>query len=96
MTELTFTPTLIIAIIGLIFTLLTAFAGVVAGFVRIESKTNVNTADISELFKHSEDRTVHHPADELDRRFSVLDVGVAEIKKGIDKINDRFDKFFSK
>lgn len=89
------TPTIVIALIALAVTLLGVFAGIVAGFVRIESRTNSHTEDIKELFRHSENDRIHHPADELDRRFSVVDRAASEIKAEIVKLGERIDRFLT-
>jgi hypothetical protein len=90
---------LIPAIVGLAV-LLGIFAGVVGGFVRMESKSNQNTSDIADIYrtmeKHTENRNIHHDGEELDRRFNVVESGMHKIEKGIDKLVERFDKFLNK
>ena len=93
-------PGTVIALIGVTLGLLTAFAGVVGGFIRIEVKTNTNTQTIDELWQkvdqHSQDRSIHPPVDELDRRFDEVKDGMQKIDKGIEKLTERFDKFLTK
>jgi hypothetical protein len=89
-------PTLIVAIIGISVTVLGLLAAVHARFVRLEAKSGAYDQDISELYKHAEDRSIHHPQAELDRRFNVLEGGMEKIEKGIEKLVQRFDNFLSK
>lgn len=90
------TPTVILGIAGLVLALFTAFAGIIGAFVRLESKTNAHTTDITELFKHTEDRSIHPPADDLDRRFLALADGMDKIEKQLEKLIERFDRFLNK
>lgn len=95
------TPTVVISGLVALVVILTAFAGIVGGFVRLESKTNANGNDINELYreveKHRDNRNVHHDGDELDRRFGVLTEGMNDIKEqvkdGFKEITHRMDNF---
>lgn len=94
----------IISAIVAIVVVLTAFAGIIGGFVRMESKTNQHTLDISDLYvkveTHAGDARVHHDGDELNRRFTVVEEGIKEIsqqvKTGFEKVADRIDRLIEK
>ena len=97
------TPSVLLGLAAFILTLLTAFAAIVGGFVRGESKTNQNTSDISDLYerleRHTESRDIHPAAKDLDRRFALIEHTMqeikTEIKEGVAKLNDRFNDFIS-
>lgn len=74
--------------------------GAIVWLLRLEAKVNgvVSTAtDLSkDFYAHYGDRTVHHDADELNRRFNEINIGMGEIKKGVEKLNDRFDNLLAR
>ena len=71
----------------------------IAWLIRLESKASTTARDVDTLSKdfylHDSDKSVHHDGEELNRRFNVIDDGMKVIQKGIDKLNDRFDRFLS-
>jgi hypothetical protein len=83
--------------------LLTLGLAIIAGIgwlIRLESKASAAAKDVDSLSKdfylHDSDKSVHHDGAELDRRFNVIDSGMQTIQKGIDKLNERFDRFLNK
>jgi hypothetical protein len=98
------TPGLIISAIVALVVVLTAFAGIIGGFVRMESKTNQHTLDINDLYQkvdsHEKDARIHHDGEDLNRRFTVVEEGIKgindAIKSGFEKINDRIDRLMNK
>jgi hypothetical protein len=94
------TPSVIISAIVAFIVVVSAFVGIVFWFARLEGKTTTNSTDITDIYRqlevHSQDRQIHHDGDELNRRFSAIDVGMQTIQKGIDKLNDRFDRLLNK
>ena len=93
-------PTVIIAAIGLTLTLLLIFAGIVGGFVRMESKISSLTEDRNEMYRHVENGEIHHKAGDLDRRFTELAHQLTsvkdDVKEGFQKIADRIDRMLEK
>lgn len=77
----------------LLVTVALAEIAFIAWLIRLESKTNANSEDIKELFRHVENPEIHHRADDLDRRFDMLITAITKIETSIDKLMERFDKF---
>jgi hypothetical protein len=93
-------PSIIISAIVAAVVVLSAVVGIVFWFARLEGKTTTNSTAIGDIYtaieKHTDNIHIHHDGEELNRRFSTIDDGMKTIQKGIDKLNERFDRFLNK
>jgi hypothetical protein len=83
-----------------LLSLVIALLAGVGWLLRLEAKVSTAARDVGDLSKdfydHDKNLNVHHDGAELDRRFNVIDEGMRTIQKGIDKVNDRLDRLFTK
>lgn len=77
-------------------TVLLAIGGVIVWLVRMESKTNNNSVDIDELYKHVNDRDIHHPSDKLETIMDTVKELRSEFKSSMAKLTDRIDRMLSR
>lgn len=77
-------------------TVLLAIIALIGWLVRMEAKTNNNSSDIDELYKHVSDRDIHHPSDKLETIMDTVKEMKAEFKSSMAKLTDRIDRMLSR
>jgi|GEM_PF-7097092 len=77
-------------------TALLAIVALIVWLVRLEAKTNSNTIDIDELYKHAADRDIHHPSDRLETIMDAVKELKSEVKTSFGKLTERIDRMLSK
>lgn len=90
------TPTIFIAALAVILTIISLIVAATAWLIRLESKTTNHAADIEELYKHAEDKEIHSDKAALDLRFATLSTAIADVKHLVERLDERLRRFLEK